>query len=187
MKKPVIIAAIAIVGGVSGAMLATSLMKKVDQDVAADTELPASNIVYEQPASEPDLLPAGTAAEPESETIAIVEPVAVEQEDTPETLDETAAGAESMGTPGSTHATMEEIPFAVPEEPVSVRARNAVNSSGVPVPSLDRNYGDGRPVRPYAMQEYYGVENPQPMQPIDEDRAYEANRNRLKDSIQKLR
>lgn len=112
------------------------------------------------------------------------------------TIDDNAGelSGEQVAEPGGQEAPenlLEDVPVAVPytepSEPGITRARRAVSSPGVPVKSSREGDPYGRVFRPNAMQEYYGTQDIQPMNPVDEDKAYGANRDRLGESIQELR
>lgn len=69
--------------------------------------------------------------------------------------------------------------------PAIERAQNAVNSPGISLPNLNKNYGDGRQFHPSAIQDYYGRQNLPPKNPVDEEKAtyYQDNRERMKEAI----
>lgn len=69
--------------------------------------------------------------------------------------------------------------------PAIDRAQNAVNSPGISLPNLDKNYRDGRQFHPSAIQDYYGRQNVPPKNPVDEEKAsyYQDNRERMKEAI----
>lgn len=100
--------------------------------------------------------------------------------------------ASGLSRPGQ-RPTAPTTPPAIQRSPTSAFDNNpgirdpdsAVNSQGVSVPFLDKTYKDGRQVKPFAMQEYFG--NP-PMADTDENtqKTFETGRDKLRENMKQL-
>lgn len=98
----------------------------------------------------------------------------------------TASGGTST-QPSGNSASAGSASESLKRSAVNEGPQRAVQSAGTPVPRLQELYPDGRPMRPYAMQDYFDSSG-QPVEGATPDaKTYETGRDKLKESLDALR
>jgi len=94
-----------------------------------------------------------------------------------------ADAASTAGDPGGdTAAVVGRTTSSISRGP-----QQATSSQGIAVPRLQEIYGDGRPMRPYAAQEYFGSSGAPLEGAVEDAGTYETGRSKLKQSLDALR